>query len=185
MADWCAVSTDNTAGPDWKPVLAALGNEAARTVFARAALGELDAEARVQLNSRETKAVQSWLDLGVLVEDPDDGGLTVDGAALRAALAAPSPGGAHKAHAGVGRFLAGHGTGPRLETMPATAGERTELLTWVRDASAEPGEVLTEGQLNQRLWVFHSDVAMLRRYLVDEGLLERTRSGTEYAVPED
>lgn len=57
--------------PDWKPVLAALGNEAARTVFAYAVLGRLDEATRGELNSREQKAVQAWLGLGVLVEHGD------------------------------------------------------------------------------------------------------------------
>ena len=88
-------SSDPAPAPDWKPILAALGNEAARTVFAHAALGTLDAQARAALNSREAKALQSWLSLGVLTQVPDDGSLTsaasvtVDSALLRATLAAP------------------------------------------------------------------------------------------------
>jgi hypothetical protein len=166
--------------PDWKPVLAALGNEAARIVFAYATLGRLDPAARGELNTREQKAVQAWLGLGVLVED-DDGSLSVDGAVLRAALASPGGEGSGKARSGVGRFL----DGPRITVMPAAPAERTELLRWVRDHALEPGEVLTEAELNQRLRVFHPDVAMIRRYLVDESLLERTPSGTEYAISED
>ncbi len=168
------------ASPDWKPVLSALGNEAARTVFAYAALGRLDPATRGELNTREQKAVQGWLGLGVLVED-DDGSLTVDGAVLRATLAAAGGQASGKARTGVGKFL----DGPRITAMPASPAERTELLRWVRDHALEPGEVLTEVELNQRLRVFHQDVAMIRRYLVDESLLERTPSGTEYAIPED
>jgi hypothetical protein len=166
--------------PDWKPVLAALGNEAARTVFAYAALGRLDEATRGELNSREQKAVQAWLGLGVLVEH-DDGSLTVDGTALRAPLAASEGRVTGKARSGVGKFL----DGPRITAMPAAPAERTELLHWVRDRALEPGEVLTEVELNQRLRVFHPDVAMLRRYLVDASLLERTPTGTEYAIPQD
>ncbi|MGD6979242.1 MULTISPECIES: DUF2087 domain-containing protein [Citricoccus] len=165
---------------DWKPVLAALGNEAARTVFARAVLDRLDPAARAALNTREQKALRSWLDLGILTED-DDGSLAVDGAALRSTLAAPGGEDSGKARAGVGKFL----DGPRVTAMPAAPTERTELLRWVRDHALEPGEVLAEAELNQRLRVFHPDVAMLRRYLVDESLLERTASGAEYAIPED
>ncbi|QCU79135.1 DUF2087 domain-containing protein [Citricoccus sp. SGAir0253] len=173
-------------------MLAALGNEASRTVFAYAALGRLDQAARGELNARERRAVEAWVELGVLVEG-DDGSLAVDGAALRAPLAPPehaqspegvgrgpggtSPGG----RAGVGRFL----DGPRITAMPAAPTARDELLRWVRDHALEPGEVLTEAELNQRLRVFHPDVAMLRRYLVDAALLERTASSSEYAIPED
>ncbi|MEO9248293.1 DUF2087 domain-containing protein [Citricoccus nitrophenolicus] len=169
--------------PDWKPILAALGNEAARAVFALATLGELDADTRSGLNAKEQKSVAGWLALGVLTEQPD-GSVTVDGAAVRAPLTALAASGTGKARAGVGRFLvAGHG--PRIEAMPAAPAERADLLTWVRDHALAVDEVLTESQLNQRLHVFHPDVAMLRRYLVDASLLERTAAGTEYAIPAD
>lgn len=183
-------SSDPAPAPDWKPILAALGNEAARTVFAHAALGTLDAQARAALNSREAKALQSWLSLGVLTQVPDDGSLTsaasvtVDSALLRATLAAPQARVEQKARAGVGRFLVG-GLGPRIQTLPGAPGERRELLLWVREAALRPGEVLTEPQLNERLRVFHEDVALVRRYLVDHGLLERTATGTQYALPAD
>lgn len=181
-------SPDPAPTPDWKPILAALGNEAARTVFAHAALGTLDAQARAALNSREAKALQTWLSLGVLTQVPDDGpvtsagSVTVDGGLLRATLAAPQVRGEQKARAGVGKFLVG-GLGPRLQALPAAPGEQRELLMWVRDAALRPGEVLTEPQLNERLRVFHEDVALVRRYLVDHGLLERTPTGTQYALP--
>jgi hypothetical protein len=42
--------------------------------------------------------------------------------------------------------------------------------------------VLSEKELNERLEPFSSDVAVLRRHLVDHGLVERTRSGSEYAL---
>lgn len=181
-------SPDPAPAPDWKPILAALGNEAARTVFAHAALGTLDAQARAALNSREAKALQTWLSLGVLTQVPDDGpvtsagSVTVDGGLLRATLAAPQVRGEQKARAGVGKFLVG-GLGPRIQALPAAPGERRELLLWVRDAALRPGEVLSEPQLNERLRVFHEDVALIRRYLVDHGLLERTPTGTQYALP--
>lgn len=181
-------SSDPAPAPDWKPILAALGNEAARTVFAHAALGTLDAQARAALNSREAKALQTWLSLGVLTQVPDDGpvtsagSVTVVGGLLRATLATPQVRGEQKARAGVGKFLVG-GVGPRIQTLPAAPGERRELLLWVRDAALRPGEVLSEPQLNERLRVFHEDVALIRRYLVDHGLLERTPTGTQYALP--
>ena len=43
-------------------------------------------------------------------------------------------------------------------------------------------ERLTEREINERLAAIVDDVAAIRRYLVDEGLIERTRSGTEYAL---
>lgn len=108
----------------------------------------------------------------------------MDSALLRATLAAPQVRGEQKARAGVGKFLVG-GVGPRIQALPAAPGERRELLLWVRDAALRPGEVLSEPQLNERLRVFHVDVARIRRYLVDHGLLERTPTGTQYALPAD
>ena len=177
---------------NWKPILAALGNEAARTVFARAALGQLDADARAGLTSREAKALQTWLSLGGPLRGsrrrlPHHGRFGHRGRlppARRSHRARGEQGGAQKARAGVGRFLVG-GLGPRIQALPATPAERRELLLWVRDAALRPGEVLTEPQLNERLRVFHEDVALVRRYLVDPGLLERTPTGTEYALPAD
>jgi hypothetical protein len=47
------------------------------------------------------------------------------------------------------------------------------------------GEVLTEKELNGRLRAFTEDVPLLRRHLVDAELVERTRSGSEYALVVD
>ena len=43
--------------------------------------------------------------------------------------------------------------------------------------------LLTEKELGERLGEFADDVAVLRRYLVDFGLLIRTRSGSTYSLP--
>jgi hypothetical protein len=45
------------------------------------------------------------------------------------------------------------------------------------------GENLTEQQINERLLQYTDDVPLLRRYLVDFGLLGRTRSGSAYFRP--
>lgn len=42
-------------------------------------------------------------------------------------------------------------------------------------------EVVDERELSERLLRFGDDPALLRRYLVDFGLVERPRSGSEYA----
>jgi hypothetical protein len=43
---------------------------------------------------------------------------------------------------------------------------------------------MSEQETNERLAAFTDDVAALRRFLVDGGLLERTPSGSEYARTE-
>ena len=51
------------------------------------------------------------------------------------------------------------------------------LLDWVVQAF-EPGVRYSEREVNELLAARHPDTAMLRRYLVDEGLLDR--AGGEY-----
>lgn len=81
---------------------------------------------------------------------------------------------------GLARFIDGSG---RIDRYPVRDAERRELLEWVADRALPVGEVWTEREVNQRLAPFApgGDVAVLRRYLVDYELLERTRSGSEYA----
>jgi hypothetical protein len=78
------------------------------------------------------------------------------------------------------RFL---DAGGRIHQYPHRADDRHALLTWVVDHAMREGEVLDERELGERLEPFApaSDVAALRRHLVDHGLLERTRTGSQYA----
>ena len=55
-------------------------------------------------------------------------------------------------------------------------------LTALRRAAGLYRQILDERETNARLEPFTSDVAALRRHLVDAELLERTRSGSEYAL---
>lgn len=67
-------------------------------------------------------------------------------------------------------FLDGSGA---LRTMPARRAKRLVVLEHIAE-SFEPGERYAEREVNEVLRLFHPDVAALRRYLVDEGLLRRT-----------
>lgn len=80
----------------------------------------------------------------------------------------------------VARFLDASG---RIDRYPAAAGDRRALLCWVVGRAIGADEVLAETEVNERLAPYApgEDVAALRRYLVDHELLERTRSGTQYA----
>ncbi len=78
------------------------------------------------------------------------------------------------------RFLDADG---RIDRYPIRAAERTELLKWIADRALPVGAVWTEREIGDLLAPFApgGDVAVLRRHLVDHDLLERTRSGSEYA----
>lgn len=68
----------------------------------------------------------------------------------------------------VRRFL----TKGKLAAMPARQGKRRRVLDWVAQ-EFEPGRVYPEAAVNAALVRYHPDYAMLRRYLVDEGFMER------------
>lgn len=74
----------------------------------------------------------------------------------------------------------------RLVTIPARRGKRLAVLDWLAQAF-EPGRVYPEAAVNGLLTHFHPDYAALRRYLVDEGFMERRggfywRSGGTFEV---
>ncbi len=68
----------------------------------------------------------------------------------------------------------------RVVSMPAGQSKRLVLLRWLRDECFAAGRVYPEREVNERLAAYHEDFAMLRRYMVDAGLLTRSDSGSEY-----
>ncbi len=60
----------------------------------------------------------------------------------------------------------------RLVSIPAARSKRLVVLDWLA-ARFEPGRVYPEVETNAVLGEVHPDYAALRRYLVDEGFLER------------
>lgn len=71
----------------------------------------------------------------------------------------------------------------RLIAMPRKRANRLVVLRHMVNA-IEPNVDHDETAVNNRLRPFDDDVAMLRRYLVDEGLLERRPPGI-YRRPDD
>jgi len=67
--------------------------------------------------------------------------------------------------------------GGRLPVLPRGGTKRRLLLQYLATAF-EPGVRYSEVEVNDTVRVWHPDVAALRRYLVDEGLL--SREGGEY-----
>jgi DNA-binding transcriptional ArsR family regulator len=61
----------------------------------------------------------------------------------------------------------------RLTTIPAQGRKRQVVLRFLLERLFPDDRVLPEKEVNQRLAVFHPDVASLRRYLVDDGYVDR------------
>lgn len=157
----------------WRRIVGVLANDDARMVYARIVLGQPVDEQSTGLRSRRLGRLLGDLVSSGLVEERD-GGLTASGEMFRAMLAAEPV----QRATGVDRFL----RDGRIEQYPSGAGERRELLEWVTAEAFTPGEELDEPAVNERLERFSADVAVLRRYLVDHELLERTPSGSSYAA---
>lgn len=156
----------------WRRIVGILANDEARAVYARIVLGEPVTEDSTGLRERRLgRVLANLVDSGLVREHA--GALVASGDMFRSMLAAEPV----QRATGVERFL----RDGRIEQYPASAGERRELLQWVVGEAFVPGDELTEGAVNERLERFTDDVAVLRRYLVDHELLERTPSGSTYA----
>lgn len=62
-----------------------------------------------------------------------------------------------------------------LSLIPSQRKKLLAVLRYVRNAF-QPGERYPEKQVNEMLSCYHEDTAALRRYLVDEGLVQREHS---------
>jgi hypothetical protein len=83
----------------------------------------------------------------------------------------------------LGNFL---DAGGRLHTIPSKHGKLLAVLDFLAQAF-EPGLKYPESRVNEILGEFHPDYAALRRYLVEEGFLDRAdnlywRSGGTFDV---
>jgi hypothetical protein len=81
----------------------------------------------------------------------------------------------------VARVLRSFFRDDRLTIIPANGAKRTVVLTYLRDRCFTEDRPYPEKEVNQRLGIFHPDVAALRRYMVDGGLM--TRAAGEYRRP--
>ncbi len=66
----------------------------------------------------------------------------------------------------------------RLASIPATEKKRLVILRYLCDRCFTEDRVYPEKEVNQRLALYHPDVASLRRYMVDAGIM--TREAGEY-----
>lgn len=150
---------------DWRSVVAMLANPETRRAFARAIV-------ETEPGADAPRAVERLTQAGLL-----DAEGRVDESALRTLLrdAGTPP------VRGVERFLTPAG---RLLGLPSKPAERLELLRLLASRALRPGEVVTEKELNARLAAVDDDVATLRRLMVEAEFIERTPTGTEYALVE-
>ena len=161
------------SGPHWRRVMAALANKDARTAYAQIVLGEdVLPDAKEQ---RRHRAIAILLDAG-LADRTESNGYQASEAVFRELLTQQPR---RQPKTGVDRFL----RLGRIDRYPASAADRRELLAWIVSEAIQPGEDLTERQVNERLLSYTEDVVLLRRYLVDFGLLARTASGSSYSRP--
>jgi hypothetical protein len=157
--------------------MATLATSDARTAYAQIVLGAKLPEVLAGMqDQRRNRALAALLGSG-LVERNADGGFVAPESIFRDLLAQQPR---RQAQTGLARFM----RLGRIERYPANVAERRELLAWIVSEAMEPGEQLTEKQVNERLLSYADDVVLLRRYLVDFGLLDRTPSGSAYSRPE-
>jgi len=152
-----------------------LADEQRLRVFAAIALGARTVEAAATAAGADAATVQTVLPRLVsagLVEQRD--GLQVSLAALRAAARErpPRQRGLPDATAEQQRVLRNFVEGGRLVRLPARRGQRRVVLEYVA-GRFQADRHYAEAEVNELLKSLHDDHAALRRYLVDDGLLER------------
>jgi hypothetical protein len=152
-----------------------LADEERLRVFAAIALGARTVESTAEAAGLDVATVQSALPRLVsagLVEQ--DEGLYVSLMALRAAARERPPRERElpDATAEQQRVLRNFVEGGRLVRLPARRGQRRVILEYVADRF-ENDRQYAEAEVNDVLGSLHDDHVSLRRYLVDEGLLDR------------
>lgn len=160
----------STAGA-WIQVAAGLKNPSMRRLLGAVLSGEGAPE---QPGKAELKDLERWTAIGLLRRDGS--GWTLNEELLQQTLASASAAKADRQ--GIRRYFDQHA----LHTLPAKPADRHAVLIYLRDAVMDKDGELREEQLNERLRVFHPDVALLRRYMVDHGLLLRAANGSSYRM---
>lgn len=170
MADHNETPGTSPAGA-WIQVAAGLKNPAMRKLLGQVLTGQ-DPEQEAA-GARRAKDLARWEQIGLLRRGAG-GTWELNEQLLADTLAAA--GTAKADRSGINRFF----TGTKLHTLPAKPADRLQVMAYLRDAVIDGDEQLREEQLNERLRVFHPDTALIRRYLVDHGLLLRAADGSSY-----
>ncbi|MGT2799359.1 DUF2087 domain-containing protein [Streptococcus sp. zg-86] len=72
----------------------------------------------------------------------------------------------------------------RLVTIPKKEQAKWQLFHYFQQQLAEQGQQFTEKEINDFFKTYYDDTAILRRYLVDYGFLERDLYGKIYTIGE-
>jgi len=167
--------TRSQTGNEWRRVVAALANPDIRRIVGLLFLDEDTTGALAELSpSRRRHIVQTLTGSGIAI-DGASGALSLN-ASIFSDVLMQDP--ARKA-VGVERFL----RNGKIAQYPMDRRERAELLDWVARRAFTDGDRVDEHTVNERLEQFSDDVAVLRRYLVVHGLVDRARDGSEYRYP--
>lgn len=159
--------TVNETIADWRRVFGALANEDTRRAYAQTILGiETDL-----LPARQEKALKNLRSAGLLTAE----GIIDEGIFARAL----SAGAARAPKEGNERFLDAKG---RIERYPKNHAERLALLRSVGARVLKHGEERDEADLTILLGAIADDAVLLRRYLVDYGVLIRRPDGSAYRL---
>ena len=165
----------STSGTD--RLVGALADTDRRRAFAAVQLGARTLDdvviATGLATDRAAKALGKLADAGIVV---DDGGLRVPDAvfhdAARAALSRPVSDEHVDLPAEQRRVVSAFVVDGRITQIPAARGKRLVILDWLAQ-DFEVGRRYSEPAVNLIIGRRHPDTAALRRYLVDEGLLDR------------
>ncbi len=169
--------------PDARRLVGLLAEPDRRRVVAAMILGEATLEGIAQVAGLDHRTVVDALDrlvAGGLVEQGEPGVFVLLEATFKRAArsAAPRRGSAHAdAPTDERRVLDTSFRDGRLVQLPARRSKRMIVLNRLAQLF-EPGRRYREREVNAVLRAVNDDTAALRRYLVDEGFLDR--AGGEY-----
>lgn len=152
---------------DWRQVFGALANEETRRYYAAQVL-EVDSGLRPE---RAAKARANLAKAGLLDER---GHVESD---LFARLL--DSGARKEPRGGTDRYFDATG---RIERYPKKLDERMGMLRLIAAKVMKHGEHLTETELTAQLGQYTDDPVLLRRYLVDYGMMLRQTDGSVYRL---
>jgi hypothetical protein len=160
-----------------------LADDHRRRVFAAVELGARHVDAVCEVTglsaTHVTKALGKLIETGLVVNTAD--GMSVAANAFqnaaRVAKARPPSNEFADLPQEAARVLRAFVVDGRLQSIPVAPAKRRVVLDWLAQ-EFEPGRRYSEQMVNLTLGQRHPDTAALRRYLVDDGFLER--AGGQY-----